>query len=94
MTYSEFKDTPEEILKMQQRIYLRHSDAERLQHTSDLIRDIRKLTISSIKADNPSWSNSKIQLELFRRIYSEDFSEEEMKKILIHRKNYFKKHFE
>ncbi len=91
MDYSDVRDSSKEVLQFQQQVFLRKSDAERFDLTISFIEDIRNLNLCSLKSEHPDWMEIEIQMKLFEKIYSDDFSKEEFQKILEHRKNFLEK---
>ena len=77
-------DTPEEILKIQQAIFLKKTPSERFIIGIEMIEEVIKLVESSIRNSSPGISDLDLKIERFKRFYENDFSKEEMNNIIEH----------
>ena len=83
------QDTPEEILKIQQAIFMRKTPSERFMMGIEMIEEVIKLVEASIRTSSPGISDLDLKIERFKRFYSNDFSTQEMNNIIDHlKKNY------
>jgi hypothetical protein len=74
-------DTPPEIKKHYQEMLLSKSPLERLRMVSRMFDSVKKLAIAGILMERPYFDLSRLQGELFLRIYGKDFSNTERKRI-------------
>ncbi len=84
------KDTPIEILVLQQAMWQEKSDEERLRITCEHIDSSRMIFENSIRRRNPLWSHSEVHIEVFRQTYENLFSKTEMENIIESIKKYHK----
>ena len=77
------RDTPEHILEIQQQIYLAMPFEKRMMISFEMSDDSIGIAKQSIKENNPDASEKEIMFLLVKRLYRNDFSEEEFEKIGI-----------
>ena len=75
------KDTPDKIYKKQHDIFMKKSLKERFLLNLDLTEFVREMTKRRILKENPGISKKELKSKIFREYYSDEFSEEEIKKI-------------
>ncbi len=76
------RDTPDHIRKKQIEIILSKPMNERLRMTLDMIDFARETTHRLIKRQHPEFTDLEVKVELFRRTYKNDFTPEEMDRIV------------
>lgn len=76
------KDTSENMELYQRNLVYAKTVQERFYMGIEMYEMARQMAIDSIKRSNPLISKKELKKELFRRFYQNDFSEEEMQKIL------------
>ena len=84
-------DTPKEIRKIQNRIFFQKTVQERFQIGIEMIEDAKKIVENSIKSKNPQISEIDLKIEVFKRFYKNDFSEEKMGDIVKGFREYYLK---
>ena len=84
-------DTPKEIRKIQNRIFFQKTVQERFQIGIEMIEDTKKIVENSIKSKNPQISEIDLKIEVFKRFYKNDFSEEKMGDIVKGFREYYLK---
>lgn len=77
------KDTPENIEAYQRNLIYAKTAKERFDIGIEMYEMARQMAIDSIRRFAPQISEKEMKMELFRRFYKNDFSEEEMQKILV-----------
>lgn len=82
------KDTPNEIMIIQHEIFFTKSLEQRFLLAMQMIDDGVSLCRASIKNEQPNISEKELKVELFKKIYSTDFSEYEFQKISLHLNNH------
>jgi hypothetical protein len=82
------RDTPPEIIQMQQDMWEKMSPEKRLQLTFEHIETCRQIFYSGLRNRHPDWSEEEIILEAFRITYRDDYSEKEMEEIITSLKEY------
>ena len=86
------KDTTDEMLNKQREIIFSKTLAERFMMGIEMCEDVRKIVKSSIKNKNPGISKLDLKIEVFKRYYTNDFSQKELDLIIESmRRYYFKK---
>jgi hypothetical protein len=75
-------DTPDHIRKMQCSIFLKNSVQRRFELGIEMIEDVKKITENSIRLKNPAISEIDLKIEMLKRFYTKDFSEEKMNDII------------
>ena len=75
-------DTPKEIRKIQNQIFFQKTVQERFKIGIEMIEDSKKIVENSIKIKNPQISANDLKIEVFKRFYKNDFSEEKMEDII------------
>ena len=75
------KDTPNEIYKIQHDIFMKKPLKERFLLNLGLTEFVREMTKRRIQKENPGISKKELKSKIFREYYSDEFSEEEIKKI-------------
>ena len=75
------KDTSDEIYKIQHDIFMKKPLKERFLLNLDLTEFIREMTRRRILKANPGISEKELKTEIFKETYSDEFSEDEIKKI-------------
>ena len=75
-------DTPKEIRKIQNQIFFQKTVQERFKIGIEMIEDSKKIVENSIKIKNPQISANDLKIEVFKRFYKNDFSEEKMEDIV------------
>lgn len=76
------KDTPLEIQELQRIIWMRKPLRERVRLGMEMIDEGFAIVRRSIQISNPSFNEREVVMELFKRLYGNEFSEEEQKPIL------------
>mgnify|MGYP000745995877 CR=1 FL=1 len=76
-------DTSNEIRQKQLSIFRSMSPAERYQISIEMINTSRQIVEYSIRALRPGITTLELKREIFKRYYSNDFSVEELEKILF-----------
>jgi hypothetical protein len=76
------KDTPLEIQELQRIIWMRKPLRERVRLGMEMIDEGFAIVRRSIQISNPSFNEREVVMELFKRLYGSEFSEEEQKPIL------------
>ena len=86
------QDTTDEMLNKQREIIFSKTPAERFMMGIEMCEDVRKIVKSSIKNKNPDISKLDLKIEVFKRYYTNDFSQKELDLIIESmRRYYFKK---
>lgn len=75
-------DTPLEIQELQRSIWMQKPIRERVRLGLEMIDEGFAIVRRSIQNNNPSFNEREVVVELFRRLYGNEFSEEEQKPIL------------
>ena len=75
-------DTPKKIRKIQNQIFFQKTVQERFKIGIEMIEDAKKIVENSIKIKNPQISAIDLKIEVFKRFYKNDFSEEKMEDIV------------
>lgn len=75
-------DTPDHIRKMQCSIFLKNSVQRRFELGIEMIEDVKKITENSIRLKNPAITEIDLKIEMLKRFYEKDFSEEKMNDII------------
>ena len=83
-------DTSPEIEQIQLKIMLSKSESERFRIGDELNAFGRKVLESSIRQEYPGISEIDLKIELFKRCYSLYYSADELKKIILSMKDYWK----
>ena len=78
------KDTSEEILNMQHAIFFSKPEEQRFLLAMKMIDDGIELSKASIRNEDPTLTEKELKSELFKKIYSNDFSEDECELISSH----------
>jgi hypothetical protein len=76
------KDTPLEIQELQRIIWMQKPLRERVRLGMEMIDEGFAIVRRSIQISNPSFNEREVVMELFKRLYGNEFSEEEQKPIL------------
>jgi hypothetical protein len=84
-------DTPKEIRKIQNQIFFQKTVQERFQIGIEMIEDAKKIVENSIKRKNPQISSIDLKIEVFKRFYKNDFSEEKKEDIIKGFREYYSK---
>ena len=84
-------DTPKEIRKIQNQIFFQKTVQERFQIGIEMIEDAKKIVENSIKSKNPQISIIDLKIEVFKRFYRNDFSEEKKEDIIKGFREYYSK---
>jgi len=74
-------DTPEHILDIQQKIYHAMSFEKRMMIAFEMSDELIGIAKQSVRENNPEASEKEIMFLLVKRLYPNDFSEEEFEKI-------------
>lgn len=80
------KDTTQEAHKKQLEIILSKTAHERAMMGVDMMESTYKIVKQSIKNDNPQFNEREVIAELFSRYYKNDFSDNELRRIVAHLK--------
>lgn len=75
-------DTTPEIEKRMAAMMAARSPAQRLQMASDMFDAGRELLRAGLKNMNPSLTEEQLRGQIFLRLYGEDFSPEEIRRIV------------
>ena len=75
-------DTPDHIRKLQNEIFLKNSLSRRFELGFQMIESVKKIIENSIRSKNPQISTTDLKIEVFKRFYKNDFSEEKMEDIV------------
>ena len=84
------KDTPEYINQIQQDIFFAMPVQERFKQGIYMAIDGKKILEYSIKSSLPGISNLDLKIEVFKRMYGKEFTEDQLQNIFL----FFKKHTE
>ncbi len=84
-------DTPKEIRKIQNQIFFQKTVQERFQIGIEMIEDAKKIVENSIKSKKPQISSIDLKIEVFKRFYKNDFSEEKKEDIIKGFREYYSK---
>ena len=84
-------DTPKEIRKIQNQIFFQKTVQERFQIGIEMIEDAKKIVENSIKSKNPQISIIDLKIEVFKKFYRNDFSEEKKEDIIKGFREYYSK---
>jgi hypothetical protein len=84
-------DTPKEIRKIQNQIFFQKTVQERFQLGIEMIEDAKKIVENSIRIKNPQISAIDLKIEVFKRFYKNDFSEEKKEDIIKGFREYYSK---
>lgn len=76
------KDTSLEIQELQRSIWMQKPLRERVRLGMEMIDEGFAIVRRSIQINNPSFNEREVVVELFKRLYGNEFSEEEQKPIL------------
>jgi hypothetical protein len=76
------KDTPLEIQELQRIIWMQKPLRERVRLGMEMIDEGFAIVRRSIQISNPLFNEREVVMELFKRLYGNEFSEEEQKPIL------------
>ncbi|MFN8344577.1 MAG: hypothetical protein U0X91_06225 [Spirosomataceae bacterium] len=76
------KDTPSEISELQRSIWMQKPLNERVRLGLEMIDEGLAVVRRSIQNNNPSLNEREVVVELFKRLYGNEFTEEEQKPIL------------
>lgn len=76
------EDTSRELYSKQREIFLSHSLQKRFMMGIDMMEAGWKLAESSFKNEDPEISAIDLKIKVFKRMYSQDFSEAEINKII------------
>ena len=71
-------DTPEHIEQMQYDMIMSRTPAERMAMASSMFESCRRLVAAGIQCDGKPRTPAELRVEVFRRIYADDFAPEEM----------------
>ena len=77
-------DTPQHMMEMQASIILQKTPLERLQMCADMTEFSLDMLRRHIKSQNPNIPANRLKFEMIKLLYSDCFSEEEMKRIEQH----------
>lgn len=83
-------DTNAEIASKQLEILLSKSESERFRIGDELNMFGRKILESSIRAEIPGISEIDLKIEVFKKCYSNFFSQDEMNRIIFSMREYFR----
>jgi hypothetical protein len=76
------KDTSPEMRKIQSAITFAMTPQERFMQGVEMIDYVRMVVENSIKAQNPTISETELKVQVFRRYYQKDFSPEKLEEII------------
>jgi hypothetical protein len=76
------KDTNPEMRKIQSAITFAMTPQERFMQGIEMIDYVRMVVENSIKAQNPTISETELKVQVFRRYYQKDFSPEKLEEII------------
>lgn len=82
------KDTTDEMLNKQREIIFSKTPQERFMMGIEMNEDVRKIVESSIKNKNPDISKLDLKIEVFKRYYTNDFSQKELDLIIESMRQY------
>ncbi len=77
-------DTTPEVERIYSEMLRSRTPLERFQMVSEMFDTARTLMAAGILRENPNLSELEVKREVFRRMYREDFTPEQMEKILQH----------
>ena len=77
------KDTSFEMEEKVREIIRQKTPQERLEMASSLFALSRQLVIQAILREKPDISDSELRLEFFVKFYGQDYTEEDLQKILV-----------
>ena len=84
------QDTPDHINKIQHDLFLALPLHERFSQGVEMAIEGKKLLEHSIKTSSPGISDIELKIEVFKRMYSGDFTKDQLNDIFL----FFKKHTE
>ena len=75
-------DTPLDIRRLQGQIVLGKPLQERLRMVFEMMEGGQQMVAERLLRLHPEWSDAKLKAAVFERIYRDDFSADEMKRIV------------
>jgi len=87
---NKMNDTTTDGIRHQLSVFLSKTESERFRIGDELNEFGRSILIQSIREEYPLIHDSDLQIEIFHRIYSSYFSEDEMNRIILSLKEYLK----
>lgn len=83
------KDTTDEMLNKQREVIFSKTPQERFMMGIEMNEDVRKIVESSIKNKNPDISRLDLKIEVFKRYYTNDYSQKELDLIIESMRRYY-----
>ena len=77
-------DTPKEIEELMIRLMAQKTPVERLRMASSMFDTGRRLMIAGLRKEYGPLTEAQLRAKIFMRLYREDFSDAELKKIIKH----------
>lgn len=78
------QDTHPDFEQMQYKMIMSRTPQERFMMGMEMIESARKLVEYGIRHKNPAISEIELKVEIFKRFYADDFSQEELEKVVRH----------
>jgi len=75
-------DTPPEIRRLQGRIVLEKPLEERLRMVFEMMEGGQRMVANFLHRQHPDWSISQLKAAVFERMYRDDFTADEMERII------------
>jgi hypothetical protein len=80
-------DTTPETRQKQREIIFSKTEEQRLMMGLEMMEDVRKIVLRSIKLENPAFSETECKIEFVRRYYKDDFSPAQLNDIMCSFRN-------
>jgi hypothetical protein len=74
-------DTPLEIRRLQGQIFLKKPLQERMRMVFEMMEGGQRMVSDFLRRQHPDWSTGQLKAAVFERIYRDDFTTDEMKRI-------------
>ena len=79
---SEFKDTHPDIVALQRQQIMKKSGAERIKMAFSMFATAKQLVRANLQSRFPQMTEEQLRIEIFKRIYMNDFSPAIIEKII------------
>jgi hypothetical protein len=76
------RDTPHHIHKKQLEIFLSKPVEERFRLGMQMVDDMKMLVEESVKINHPGISNLELKIEVFKKMYKKDLSEDYINRVV------------
>ena len=84
-------DTSPKMRNKQLEVILSKTSSERAMMGIYIIDSVKKIVTNSIRNKHPEYTELELKVAVFRRYYKNDFSEEQMEKIIESMRSYYLK---